>query len=151
MDHEILVTTFRNVVQTLRQRTGHVALFLLNALDSENTSWNILVSTQGYDSVTIKTALNDFMTILENTLEKNLLKNILRVTILKTSDPFVKAMNQAFDVTDIPQYLHSCTLLDVYIERGILFESQPYVSIPKASSVKKSRGRKRSKAAVPVI
>jgi len=149
MDHEILVTAFQHVVQTLHQRTGHIALFLLNALDSENTSWNILVSTQGYDEMTIKTALNDFMTILESQLEQELLKNILRVTILKTSDPFVKAVNHAYDITDRPQYLYSCTFLDLYIERGILFASQPYTSIPQTSSIKKRRGQKRGKVAVP--
>lgn len=150
MDYEILVATFQKVVETLRQRTGHIALFLLNALDSENTSWNILMSTKGYDGMTNKTALNDFMTILESTVEKKILKNILRVTILNTSDPFVKAVNQAFDVTETPQYLHSWTFGDVYIERAILFESQPYVTHPTTPSVKKSRRQKRGKVAVPV-
>ncbi len=149
MDHEILVTTFQNVVQTLRQRTGAIALFLLNALDTENTSWNIVVSTQGYDQVTIKTALNEFMKILESTVQKELLKNILRVTILKTSDPFVRAINSAFEMTEKPQYVYSRTFNDVYIERGILFESHAVKSASKIAPVKKNRGRKNTKIVVP--
>ncbi len=149
MDHEILVTTFQHVVQALRQRTGHIALFLLNALDTENTSWNILVSTHGYDQMTIKTALDDFMTILESHVEKNILRHILRVTILKTSDPFVKAVNRTFDVTEKSQYVYSCTLADAYIERGILFESQAPASVPTISATKKARRRKKAHVPIP--
>ncbi|MCP4396684.1 MAG: hypothetical protein GY801_05180 [bacterium] len=150
MDHEILVSTFQEVVQALRQRTGHIALFLLNALDTENTSWNILISTDAYDQMTIKTALNDFMTILERHVETDVLKNILRVTILKTSDPFVKAVNRTFDATEKAQYLYACTLANVYIERGILFESQTPTSIPKMAPAKKSRRRKKESPGVSI-
>ena len=150
MDHEILVSTFHEVVQTLRQRAGHIALFLLNALDTENTSWNILISTDAYDQMTIKTALNDFMTILTRHVEPDVLKNILRVTILKSSDPFVKAANRTFDVTETPQYVYACTLANVYIERGVLFESQTPPSAPKKPSVKTSRRRKKGSPVVPV-
>ncbi len=150
MDHEILVSTFHEVVQALRQRTGHVALFLLNALDTENTSWNILISTDSYDQMTTKTALRDFMTILERHVETDLLKNILRVTILKTSDPFVKAVNRTFDVTEKAEYLYSCTLANVYIERGILFESRTPKHVSNMSPVKKTRRRKKDAVVVPV-
>ncbi|MBN2267362.1 MAG: hypothetical protein JW725_03425 [Candidatus Babeliaceae bacterium] len=150
MDHEILVSTFHEVVQALRQRTGHIALFLLNALDTENTSWHILISTDTYDQMTIKTALRDFMTILERHVETNVLKSILRVTILKTSDSFVKAVNRTFDVTEEVEYLYTCTLANVYIERGILFESQAPLSVSTVAGAKKSRRRKKESPVVPV-
>ncbi len=146
MDHETLVNAFQQIVQILRQQKGHVALFLLNALETEHI--NIIVSAQGYDQLTMKVALDDFMSLLESRLEKDILRSILRVTILKTSDPFVKAVNQTFAVIHAPQYLHSCTVSGIYIERGILLESQPYVIIPQTSPVKRTPGRKRGKAAI---
>jgi hypothetical protein len=61
--------------------------------------------------------------VRENVSEEHF-RTLTRATILKTSDPFVRAMNQAFSVKDSTVRLQSSTILGIFIEIAILLESQ---------------------------
>ena len=63
----------------------------------------------------------------KGTISKNqaILKQIIRSTVLKTTDPFVKEINQVFKVKNTVQYIYSSVIAGVYLEKAIIFESHP--------------------------
>ena len=67
--------------------------------------------------------------------ESHVLKSIIRVTILKTSDPFVEEINRVFPVTHGVKHIQSSVISGVYIEKAIIFESRviPSLNTPKRS------------------
>ncbi|RKZ91302.1 MAG: hypothetical protein DRR19_07625 [Candidatus Parabeggiatoa sp. nov. 1] len=123
MDHEILVKEFRHTLKGLKQEKGPVSLFMLKALDYDITDWNLIVSAPAYDNLTLKTALIDLITILNNHLSQAIRRKIIRSTILKTTDPFVKEINQVFKATNTVKYVHSSVISGIYLEKAIIFES----------------------------
>ena len=128
MDQEVLVTEFRKVIKILKQGDGHVALFMLKAFDAYLSSWNLIVSATEYDSLTTKQALKHFLPILQNTLKKDILRQIFRVTILKTHDPFVKAVNETFKVRNTATYLQSAVISGVDLENAIILPSKQEIT-----------------------
>ena len=58
-------------------------------------------------------------------LELSYSEQIIRSTILKTTDPFVKEINQVFEVTNTVKYVYSAIISGIYLEKAIIFESHP--------------------------
>jgi len=123
MDNEILVKEFRKVIKILRHKHGHIALLMLKTSDTDIPIWNLIVSTAGYDNMTDEEALKDFLDILNNAVYKEILKEIVRLTVLKTDDPFVKEINLIFRIKNSVKYIQSSVITGIYIENGIIFES----------------------------
>ncbi len=62
--------------------------------------------------------------MLDHHLNEKMLKKIMRITILKTTDSFVKAINQLFQVTHFSvTYLNSAIISDIQIENALILES----------------------------
>ena len=98
---------------------------MLVAPDVESVeSWNVIASTSGYDQMTRSEALQDFSSLLREAVRKSQWPKIARATVLKTTDPFVKAMNLAFDAKEKPVNITSCNVFGVDIPKGMLFYSQ---------------------------
>lgn len=131
MDHEILVSEFRKILSIFKQEQTHIALWMLKALEADMSTWNLMVSASEYNHISTKKAVQHVVNILNNNLNKSILKKIVRVTILKTSDPFVKDINQTFHVRNTVKYIQSSFIGGVYIEKAIIFESHPVVSPDK--------------------
>ena len=125
MDHEILVKECRHTIKKLKQEKGPISLFMLKALEYDVTDWNLIVSAPAYDNLRLKTALIDLVTILNKHLSRGIRRKIIRSTVLKTTDPFVKEINQVFKVINTTQYVHSSVISGIYLEKAIIFESHP--------------------------
>ncbi|RKZ52011.1 MAG: hypothetical protein DRR16_09170 [Candidatus Parabeggiatoa sp. nov. 3] len=125
MDHEILVKECRHTIKKLKQEKGPISLFMLKALEYDVTDWNLIVSAPAYDNLRLKTALIDLVTILNQHLSRAIRRKIIRSTVLKTTDPFVKEINQVFKVSNTTQYVHSSVISGIYLEKAIIFESHP--------------------------
>ncbi len=126
MDNEILVNEFREITKIFEQEKGTVSLLMLKAFDAEmNDSWNLIVSTPAYDHLTLKKALTDVVTIFNKHLSKAVLETITRTIILETTDPFVKEINQAFNVKNTVKYVYSSVVSGISLEKAIIFESHP--------------------------
>ena len=143
MDNEILVNELKKVVIALRKDKGHVALFMLNGTGTQaEQTWNLIASVIGYDEIPLKKALVHLINLMrENVIEAHL-KSLTRATILKTSDPFVKSMNQAFNVKNSTARIQSSNIFGIYIENAILLESQ---KPPMKSGSKKQKKASRKK------
>ncbi len=115
MDPEILVKECRHTIKKLKQEKGPISLFMLKALEYDVTDWNLIVSAPAYDNLRLKTALIDLVTILNQHLSRAIRRKIIRSTVLKTTDPFVKEINQVFKVINTTQYVHSSVISGIYL------------------------------------
>ncbi len=125
MAPEILVKECRHTIKKLKQEKGPISLFMLKVLEYDVTDWNLIVSAPAYDNLRLKTALIDLVTILNQHLSRAIRRKIIRSTVLKTTDPFVKEINQVFKVINTTQYVHSSVISGIYLEKAIIFESHP--------------------------
>ena len=130
---------FRKIVRILRQEQGRMALFMLKS-DIESY-WNVIVSTPEYDSLTTKNALKHLIPVLRSNLSKEVLRRILRLTVLKTDDPFTKGMNRTFDVRNSEKYIQSSVVSGIHIENAIIFESASVPSVVKVGHKKNSQNK----------
>jgi hypothetical protein len=142
MDHEILVREFRQILQILKQKNGSVSLFMLKAFEYDTSDWNLIVSAPSYDNLALKAALINLLTVLNNYLSQGIRRKIIRSAVLKTTDPFVKEINQVFEVENTIKYVYSSVVSGIYLEKAIIFESHPVLDeIPKRQTL--TVGRKK--------
>lgn len=126
MDNEILVKELQNTLAILRETKGRIALFMLNASEIDISSANnLIVSASCYDDMPAKKAITELAFFLKHELSQSSLKQIIRITVLRTHDPFVIALNRAYHVEDSIVYLPPCDISGIYIEKAIIFESVP--------------------------
>jgi len=125
MDHEILVKEFRKMAKILKQEKGPISLLMLKAFDAQMNAWNLIVSAPAYDNLMLKVALTDLVTVFNKHLSLAISEQIIRSIILKTTDPFVKEINQAFKVTNTVKYVYSSVISGIDLEKAIIFESHP--------------------------
>jgi len=137
MDNALLVDELKKVVTAVRRGKGHIALFMLTGSDTETAqTWNLVVSATGYDQVPIKDAVAHLINLVREHVSEEHLRLLTRATILKTADPFVKAMNQTYSIRSSTARLQSATIFGILIENAILFECQ---NLPEKSSDEKPK------------
>jgi hypothetical protein len=102
---------------------------MLSAFDAQMNDWNLIVSAPAYDNLMLKAALTDLVTIFNKHLSQAICEQIIRSTILKTTDPFVNEINQAFKVTNTVKYVLS-VISGILLEKAIIFESHPIKIVP---------------------
>jgi hypothetical protein len=94
---------------------------MLKAFDAQMNDWNLIVSAPAYDNLMLKAALTDLVTIFNKHLSQAICEQIIRSTILKTTDPFVNEINQAFKVTNTVKYVYSSVISGILLEKAIIF------------------------------
>jgi len=124
MDNAILVEELRGILSALRKAQGYIALFMLIASEIDvSAANNLIVSASGYDKVPTKQAMIELVNLLKSQLSESSLKQISRLTVLGTQDPFVKAINRAFNVKNSTVSLQPCNIFGIHIENAVVFES----------------------------
>ncbi len=125
MDNDTLVAELQELASTLEQNEGPLALFMLLAPDAEtNDAWNVIVSAYGYDLKSRGNAVRLFSEALRKTVDNTQLPRIARVTVLRTDDPFVRAMNTAFHAERSAMNLQSCNVYGIELPKAVLLESK---------------------------
>jgi hypothetical protein len=99
---------------------------MLLAPDAEtNDAWNLIVSAHGFDKKSRGSALRQLSESLRENVSKSEWRRIARATVLRTDDPFVRAMNSSFHVAERPAInLQSYNISGIDIPRAVLFESK---------------------------
>ena len=128
MDKEILVKNIQDLVRDYSQNGQDFILIMLiptdpNVIDSKYT---LLVSAHWLDNKSPKDAVNLILTDLIKKIgstDSPEYRKIARLTVVKTSDPFVKGITSAFNVSHGNVTLQNCNLNGVLIEHAILLES----------------------------
>jgi hypothetical protein len=100
MDIFTLVADVEKVVEVLRAQYGPFTLAMLynGALDA-GSGWNLIVSAPWTDKIGVGEATRLIATALNQRLPVDSQRAISRITVLKTSDPFVRDMTKLYPVT----------------------------------------------------
>ena len=125
MDQDALVEQFQKLASDVEKNAGPVALFMLVAPDVEtNDAWNVVVSAQGLDAESKGNAVRLLSEWLRTVVDRTQWSNIARTTILRTDDPFVRSMNQAFRTEHHPLKVQSYNVFGFEIPKAIVLESK---------------------------
>jgi hypothetical protein len=120
-----LVSDVRKVIERVRKQRGEFRLAMLfnNALEAE-AGFNLIVSATWTDEAGTATAIRTIARALNKGLGAENRNSISRITVLKTSDPFVKDMTSLYPVAgeDVP--LRQVTAGRVTEGSGFIFYSQ---------------------------
>jgi hypothetical protein len=144
VDKEILVNHIQALVSDYSQRDQLFTLVMLiptdpNIIDSKYT---LLVSANWLDNKSPKDAVNLILTDLIKKIGSTNspeFRKIARVTVVKTSDPFVNAITSGFHVSQSDVTLNNCNINGVEIERAILLESHRPTITSESSGAKPSK------------
>ena len=120
-----LGTDVEKVVRALRSQYGEFALAILynDALEAAS-GWNLIVSAPWTDKMGIAEATRVIARALNQGLESENQRAISRITVLKSSDPFVRDMTKLYPVTDGPVPIGQVTAGEITEGSGFVFHSQ---------------------------
>jgi hypothetical protein len=94
-----LVDDVGRIIERLREQHGEFTLAMLynNALEAES-SWNVIVSAPWTDAMGVAEATRLIARVLNESLGLENQRAISRITVLRTSDPFVRDMTRLYAV-----------------------------------------------------
>lgn len=125
MDREALVAGFDAVAAELRRRHGPVALLLLLTPDfAVGEMWHVVVSAKRLDGLSRAEAIPRITSLLRETLDRRHWSCVTRVSVLSTTDPFVKAMGTRYPTSRSALELEACNVLGVEIPMGVVLRSR---------------------------
>lgn len=139
MDKEILVKHIQALVSDYSKcsQTFNLVMLIPTIPDVIDSKYTLLVSAHWLDDKSPKEAVNliltDLIKKIGSTNSPEYLK-IARVTVVKTSDPFVNAITSAFNVSHSDVTLRNCNINGVLVEHAILLESHRLITTPGAST-----------------
>lgn len=120
-----LVDDVQKILESLRQQHGEFSLAMLynNGPLQADSSWNLIVSAPWTDNIGTAEATRMIARALNEGLGLENQHAISRVTVLKTSDPFVRDMTKLYPVTT-PSPVHQVTAGQVTEGSGFIFYSR---------------------------
>lgn len=131
----LVIDAVQKAVEDLRTAHGEFNLAMLHS-ETENVEfgWNLIVSAAWTDKLGLANATRTVVRALSQRIEVEQQPAVARVTVLKTSDPFVRD-STAFLQLSTPgsrQEIRGVAFDGIPVGRGILFYSQPAypVSVP---------------------
>jgi|SRR5947209_14400309 len=125
MDQEVLVEDFQRVFQELSKQRGPVFLLMLLAPEiSSEWDWNVVVSAKGFDGIDRASAIREVVKLLKSTLRDENWRRVLRVTVLKTDDKFVRALTRAHQTKGSVVNLYSANISGIDIPKAIILQSK---------------------------
>jgi hypothetical protein len=123
-----LVVDLLKVVETLRKRRGEFVLAMLySGSEGATTSWNLIISAPWADKLGVVEATRAVTHELSLGLGLENRSAISRVTVLKTSDPFVRDMTALFQVSvpEMGKPISNVAPDGIPVASGYIFYSQP--------------------------
>ena len=121
----MVVKKLRTLIKEFIAEKGKFSLVMLipsepNVIDSKVT---LLISAPWLDKESPKQAIDLIVKSLRRHLDDIELPYITRVTIVNSSDNFIKAINAAFNVTEGKVDITNCNVFGVQIDKAIILES----------------------------
>jgi|CXWL01.1.fsa_nt_gi hypothetical protein len=125
MAKEELVAGFKLFAQALEEAAGPVALLMLLPVDpASEAAWTVLVSAHGFDGRSQHDSIQAVVAQLNALGNAEVMGMVKKVGVLRTDEPFVKAMNSAIRAEGSVIDMTATTVAGVEIPRAILFESK---------------------------
>lgn len=128
MDKEILVKQLQNMISKFASEGKDFVLAMLIPVDAglTDTKYTLLFSAIWLDKENPKEAVNLLVKAVIDQLgspDAPEFKQISRVTVIKTTDPFVHAITSTFNVNGSITNILNCNINGIQIENGIILES----------------------------
>ncbi len=128
MDKEILVKQLQNMISKFASEGKDFVLAMLIPVDAglTDTKYTLLFSAIWLDKENPKEAVNLLVKAVIDQLgspDAPEFKQISRVTVIKTTDPFVHAITSTFNVNGSITNISNCNINGIQIENGIILES----------------------------
>ena len=127
----------QKAVEKLRSSCGEFTLALLHSeTEAVETGWNLIVSAPWTDKLGLARATKTVVKALSLDLGIENQPAVSRVTVLRTSDPFVREMTAFFQLSTpgSRQEIRSLAFDGIPVGRGILFYSQPQLLLNVSTS-----------------
>ncbi|HKV25466.1 MAG TPA: hypothetical protein VJN93_12805 [Candidatus Acidoferrum sp.] len=124
-----LVTDVRKVVETLRNTYGeyHLAMLYNSATLDSPTNWNLIISSDWADGLGVAEATRRIAKELHLSVGIENRTAVSRITVLKTTDPFVRDMTQLYLVPGGQLPLSPVVAGGITEGAGFVFHSRPEV------------------------
>jgi hypothetical protein len=128
MDKEILVEQLQNLISKFASEEKDFVLVMLIPVDSGliDTKYTLLFSANWLDTENPKEAVNFIVKAIIDQLgspDTPEFRLISRVTVIKTIDPFVRAITSAFNVNSGIVNISNFNINGIQIENGIILAS----------------------------
>ena len=125
MAKEQLVTEFRALAKVLEEAAGPLALLMiLPSAPGAEDAWTLLVSARTLDDKPQRESINTIAAHLNRALSDDVRPWVKKISILKSEDPFVRAMNSTIRAEHSTVDLRSTVVGGIEISRAIVFESK---------------------------
>jgi hypothetical protein len=125
MAKEDLVADFQTFARNLEESAGPVALLMLMPVDpGSEHAWVLLVSTRAFDDQSQRDSIKTIVADLNSFLSESVRPWVKRVSVLKSDDPFVRAMNSSVHAEHSSIDITGRVVGGVEIPRAIVFESK---------------------------
>ncbi len=125
-----MVNKLLNLIKQISTEKGEIALFLLMKIDSEANKWTIVISSPWIDRANRINILNYWLEKIRNSLVREELNSIARITFLSTEDHFVTSFNRTIKVTESAVNLKNTEIAGINIYEAIILVSQKILSSP---------------------
>ncbi len=119
-----MVDKLKNLVRKIESQKGVIALFMLWKDAQDISKWTLVVSASWIDRMNQRTALDYFIKTLQSSLTNAELNEISRVSILKTSDNFVKTITQVLNISGGAARFTQNQIGRYYINDAVIFEAK---------------------------
>lgn len=130
MAYETLVEEIRDVIRRLREEKGEVSLAMLIATSwGQESPWNLVLSAEWMDKKSRKGVIEHVIKLLRKHVSRENWSSVLMVSILKSDDPFVRAINQIFQISDSPANIQNYTINGFEVDRAVILESHPPTAV----------------------
>lgn len=131
MDHEILVNQLRLLLEKLSDKWGPVALFMLNTFGPGFAQpWHLIVSAKELDQLSRSDAIKKMTTLIREHGDESFWRPLIRITVLKTQDPFVRSVNASMQVSPNEiETISDITVAGFEIPYALLVRSQSVVAV----------------------
>lgn len=126
-----LVSDVRKILDQIRAARGPFVLAMLyNRAEEANTGWNVIIAAPWADELGVADSTEAIVHELSLNLGLENKTAISRVTVLKTDDSFVRAMNDYFNLipSQVVQPVRNIVIDGVPIGSGYVFFSEGLVA-----------------------
>lgn len=125
MDKETVVTKLKLAIKEFVRKKGKFSLVMLIPTEPSmiSSKFTLVISAPWLDKESQKQGIELITNCLRRYLDDKEFPYIARVTIIHSSDKYVKAINSAFNVTNSTLNLTNVNIFGVEIDRAILLES----------------------------
>lgn len=88
------------LLERLSDKRGPVALFMLNTFGPGFAQpWHLIVSAKELDKLSRSEAIKEMTTLVREHGDESFWRPLIRITVLKTQDPFVHSVNASMRVS----------------------------------------------------